>query len=202
MENPTVVTPAAEYPLTAADIRQHIKFMETAEDGLINLFIQASTDYLESWLRRAFVQRTYRYYLDGFYDRAKLNPYEMAGEIWLPRPPLVSVSSIKYTDADGDEQTVSADDYIYDIYHEPGRVKPAPTAAWPAVQTGAYGSVRVEYVAGYPNAAAVPERYKQVLRWIVTKWFRNREGVAPVVLHEVPDSVSDFVEQLKVWRVG
>lgn len=201
-ENPTIVTPAAAKPMTAVELRSHIKLFETAEDGLIESYIAAATDYLEAWTRRTFVQCTWCYYLDGFYDRERLNPYEPAGEILLPRPPLVSVSSVKYDDADGNEQTVDAADYIYDIRHTPGRLKPAPSASWPAVESGTYGSVRIEYVAGYATAALVPERYKQVIRWMVAKWHRNREGVAPVTLHSIPDTVADFVEQLKVLRVG
>lgn len=203
MANPTVTVAAADPVMTAKEVRAQFKYLETAEDPLLEAYIAAATEYLETWLRRAFVSRTYQYSLDGFFDRDRsVNPFERGSEIVLPRPPVTSVTSIKYDDVAGDEQTVDAGDYVTDLVSEPARVKPSPTAAWPATQTGAYNTVRITYVAGYATAAAVPENFKMLIRWIVANWWRNREPVAPTDLREVPHTVVEFISQFKIWRVG
>ena len=204
MANPEVTSVPAERPLTASDVRAHFRLLETAEDGLLELYIDAAVTYAETWLRRSFVSRQYRFHLPGFHDHdeAAINPCLKNGEIWLPRPPLISVEAVKYYDEDGDDQTVDSADYQTDTVSEPGRIKPAVDASWPGVQTSKYSAVRVEYTAGYANAAAVPENFKMILRWIVALWFRNREPVAPADLREVPHTVSEFIQQFKVFRVG
>ena len=202
MANPSVTTPASGRPITVAEIREQFKYTETAEDGLLTAYIDAATAYLEGWLRRAFLVRTLTLYLDSFNRRDGLVPASGEWEIVLPMPPLVTVASVKYYDSDGVLQTVAEADYQTDTISEPGRVKPAVDCAWPGVQAGRYNAVEIQYTAGYATADAVPEVFKNLLRWIAALWFRNREPVAPADLRAVPHTVEAFVEQFKVWRIG
>lgn len=202
MANPQITTPPAPV-ITPGDVRDHVKFTETAEDGLLALFVAAGTEYVEQWLRRSFAQRSCLYRLDGFHDRArKLNVYDKTGEIFIPGPPLIAIQSIKYDDVDGNEQTLDAAEYQFDIYSEPGRLRPAPDSSWPTTEASAYNTVRIAYTAGYATLAAVPERYKQIVRWVAALWWRNREPVAPTALTDVPHTVTAFIDQFRVWRIG
>ena len=80
-------------------------------------------EYAEAITRRAYVQRTLEYTCESF------SPYEFE----LPYPPLQSITSIKYIDADGVLQTVAASVYQLDTYREPGLVKPAWLQSWPTI---------------------------------------------------------------------
>lgn len=195
MANPELVsTPSPA--LTPAEVREQFKFTETAEDGLLTLYIAAAEDFLETWLRRSFSQKTLKYYLDDF-------PRGSDSTIELPKPPLSSVSvNIDYYDADGNQQTLVKDtDFQVDHISEPGRVKPMPGTAWPATQTDRFHSVEIQYTAGWA-VASIPEVYKQMIRWLAAMWFRNREPGAPVDLREVPHTLEAFIDQLKIHRIG
>lgn len=203
MANPEITVPPVPV-VTPADVRDHVKYTETAEDGVLSLFVAAATEYVEQWLRRSFAQRTCCYRLDSFTGDAarKLNIFDRSAEILIPRPPLIAIATVRYDDVDGDEQTVDAADYQYDVYSEPGRLRPAVDASWPATEVGVFNTVRITYTAGYETLATVPERYKQIVRWVAALWWRNREPVAPTKLTDVPHTVTDFIDQFRVWRIG
>jgi uncharacterized phiE125 gp8 family phage protein len=200
--NPEIVIPPGDPPITAAEVRDQFKYTESAEDGLLTLFITAAVGYLEPWLRRSFIQRSYRLRLDSFRPEHAIIPAldSWGREILLPGPPLIAVSAILYDDTAGVEQTFAPASYQVDAYNEPGRIKPTPGESWPSTYAGGYNAVRIEYTAGYAAVADVPEVYKQMLRWITAIWFRNREGVAPTNLTDVPHTVAAFVESFKMYR--
>jgi hypothetical protein len=77
----------------------------------------------------------------------------------LPRPPLVSVTSLKYLDSDGTETTYDAANYIVSGVGREGRITLKSTATWPTV--GDYPEpLRIRYVAGY---VTVPEPIVQAV---------------------------------------
>lgn len=194
MANPELVsTPSPA--ITPAEVREQFKVTESAEDGLLALYIQGAEDYLEKWLRMTLAQKTWKYYLDEFPTKSAV--------IELPKPPLADVSvSINYYDTDGVSQTLVKDtDFQVDAISEPGRVKPMPGLSWPATELDRFHAVDIQYMAGWLTAN-IPEQYKQLLRWITATWFRNREPNAPVDLRSVPHTVEDFVGQLMVHRIG
>ena len=75
--------------------------------------------------------------------------------IRLEGSPLISVSAIKYLDADGAEQTITASEYVVSQATQPGRVEPAYGESWPTTREHPE-AVRIEYSLGYGSAAAVP----------------------------------------------
>lgn len=197
-----VTTAATAAPITVAEVKQQFKYTETAEDGLLTLYINAAVDYLENWLRRAFVTRTLMLRLDSFAieDRA-IPPVTRESEILLPFAPVSAIDSFVYDDVDGIETDFSS--HIQsDLYAEPARIWPAAGESWPATEVDCVNTVRIGYDAGYASAAVVPEQYKQLLRWMVALWWRNREPAAGIELREVPHTVRDFVEQLKLSRIS
>lgn len=202
MANLTVTSAPAEPAITPAEVREQFRFVDSAEDGLLTAYIEAATGYLEDWLRRAFVRRTYMLRLDSFALADRIITPCGDAEILLPYPPLSQVNSVVYDDADGVEQTFAAASYQVDVYSEPGRLSPVPGESWPTTQSGAYNAVRISFDTGHASAAAVPQQYKQLLRWIVGLWFRNREPVAAASLQEVPHTVEEFINQFKIWRIG
>lgn len=172
-----LVTPPAIEPLTLAEAKDHLRVDSTDEDSLIEPLITAARIYAETFTRRAFITRTYDLFLDGF-------PAET--EICLPRPPLQSVTYLKYTDLGGNLVTISSGDYIVDTASQPGRLSLQYLKFWPTYQQIA-NSVRLRFVAGYGNAAAdLPRSLQQAMLLIIGHWYENRETVAPGALAEVP----------------
>lgn len=187
--------------VTPKDVREQFKSTETAEDGLLTVYIVAATEYLEAWLRRAFMVRTLKLHLPSFSRFHQAHPGDLPGEIRLPFAPLASIESVDYTDEAGDPQEVSSDDYQFNVYSEPGTIRPVSPAVWPTSKADTYNAASIEYTAGYATADDVPERYKMLVRWVTSLWFRNREPLAPVDLKNVPHMLEDFIDQWKIYRV-
>lgn len=139
-----VITAPAVEPVSLVQARRwcRVDDDDTSQDLVISMLITAAREYAETLTRRAFVERTLELTLKSF-----------AGEIELPRAPLIAVDSVKYYDIHGDLQTLSAATYEVDTYGEPGTLRPISTASWPSV-ADVYNAVQIRYRAGYAEAGA------------------------------------------------
>lgn len=144
-----IQTPPAIEPVTLAEAKAHLRVGDMADDALITTLITAARQVAEQWLGRALISQTLRYLCDAEPATSTLQ---------LPRPPLVSVSSIKtYDDADN-ANLMPATLYT----SEPGgRVALRQGALWPQPNRVMNG-FEVVYVAGYGTSASdVPMPIRQ-----------------------------------------
>ena len=101
-------------------------------------------------------------------------------------------------DPDGVEQTMPTDDYRIDCGCEPGLVRPAYDVVWPSTRTDA-NVVTIQFVAGYGNPAACPERAKHLAKLLLGHWYENREAVLTGAMSRpIEYAVSSLVRQLAV----
>jgi uncharacterized phiE125 gp8 family phage protein len=142
-----LITPPTESVMSRAECKTMLGITGTDQDDLIDAALSAATSSLDAatggWLNRALRPQTWELRLPEF-------PY-CDEEIKLPFPPLTSVTSIKYDDASGTEQTlVAGTDYIVigTSGNSFGSVLPAYGKSWPSARYIS-GSVRVRYVCGY-----------------------------------------------------
>ena len=162
-----ITAPAAE-PVSTSEAKAHLRVDTTADDTYIGTLITVARQNVESHLRRSLITQTWEVVLDAF----------PAGVIRLPKPPLASVTSIKYTDDEGNESTYSSDNYVVDSDTEPGRVVLKSGQTWPAVTLAAANGVRVRYVAGYGAAGSnVPQAIRQAILLVIGSLYENREDV-------------------------
>jgi uncharacterized phiE125 gp8 family phage protein len=146
-----------EPTLEVAFVRdQHLKLPSgNDEDAYIERLIRTSERMARRQTRRALAVQTFRITLTGFPEHVR-----------LPYPPLLSVDSVAYVDADGADQTVLAADYA--VYAPQGdlapygTLEPAYGGAWPAPRAQP-NAVVITYQAGYldqtvsPAEPAIPE---------------------------------------------
>lgn len=176
----TVVTGPTEEPLTATEAKLHLRVTATSEDELILRCVKAAREHAEKVDGRAYLATTFALRLDAF-------PGD-DGDIFLPRPPLRSISSIVYIDSTGATATLSATGYTTDIYSEPGRVRPSYSSSWPSTRDEP-NAVTITYIAGTATTAVnVPATRKVAMLFLVGHWYANRESV-------VVGTISGEVEQ-------
>lgn len=171
-------TPATADPVTVAEAKAHLRVGFSEDDTLIEGLIASATAEAQTITRRQLVTATWKLLLRDF----------PAGDepIRVPLPPLQSVSSVKYFDTNGTEQTIASANYIVDIASEPGRIALAPDKTWPGVQDR-INAVTVEFIAGYGDPSAVPERIKTAIKQLVGHWYENREAATlGIEAKEVP----------------
>lgn len=160
-----IKTAPTEEPVTLDEARAHLVVDIAEDDTLIGSLITAARQMAESFTGRAFVSRTLQLYFDHF--PANEN-------IYLPFPPVVSVTSVTYTDTNGDSQTFSASLYDTDLKGQPGRVQVKDL--WPSTDH-VPNAVCVEYVAGYGSATDVPQAVKQAMLLIIGDLYEHRESI-------------------------
>jgi uncharacterized phiE125 gp8 family phage protein len=174
--------------VTAAEFKTHARIYHTQDDAYIATLILSATQVIEAETRRALINRSFAYQLEGF-------PAD--GEIILPRSPLSSVTSVTYTDTAGATQTLSAS--LYHVYsvNGVGRVVLKSTESWPAtVGTGAL-DVTVNFVAGYgATAASVPVALDHAVLLQATHMYENRTSVnIGNIVTEIPMTVQRLIVQ-------
>lgn len=155
-----LITAPTDDVLTRDACKAALGITTAGQDAVIDAAIAAAVDLLDpstgGWLGRALRPQTWELRLPDF---PLCNE-----EIRLPYPVLTSVTSIKYDDAEGTEQTlVAGTDYVVlgangFTY---GSVAPAYNKNWPSARRTPE-SVRIRYVCGYPvetdDTPSVPDK--------------------------------------------
>lgn len=161
-------TAPAATPVTLAEAKAHVRYAASDSDDLITALIQAATTHLEGRngiLGRALITQTWEWRVDYF-----------PACLEVPLPPLQSVTSVKYLDDNGVEQTLDPSAYVVEAHHRNGRIRPVYNTIWPTTRPES-GAVRIVFVAGYGDAAAVPQPIKHAILLLVGHWWFNREAV-------------------------
>jgi uncharacterized phiE125 gp8 family phage protein len=180
-----VITPATQQ-IPTADLRLQSRAdpADTTEDALFVGWLAAAVKLAEQATQRSIGTQTLELALDAF---------PTACPISLPNGPVTSITSIKYIDTAGVEQTLSAALYALDDYGLQARAVLAYGAAWPATQEVA-NAVKVRYVAGDLDPAV-----KTALFLAVAHFYENREASTDLDLKELPLGARQLLGTVKVW---
>jgi len=170
------VEPEAE-PLSLAEVKDHLRVSGIHDDGLISGLIAAARQMAESHTGRPLINQTWKVYLDKF---------PANGVIEL-KPSVVSITSIKYTDTDGAEQTLAASEYELDTSRTVNLIRLAYDKSWPSTLSHPQ-SVYCEFVAGYgADNKAVPQAIKQGMLLVIGHLYEFREdAIAGTIIARVP----------------
>lgn len=183
----TVVTEPAVEPLTHQEAKLHLRYPYGDQDLLIISLIKAARMYCENATGKALITQTLRYTTDCFPG------YDQGYEFRLPKPPLQTVTNIQYTDTNGATQTVDPTTYVVDATPQVGRIALAWGETWPTDAIEQVASVKVNYVAGYGLAAAVPDTIKSAMKLLIGHWFDQREAASAINFSEVPMAVGSLL---------
>jgi len=181
-------TAAGLEPVTAADVKLYARVAHSVEDDLIDSWIAAAVKLAQDYQHRAYIEQTWKLTYDGFPPSC----------ILVPRPPLISVESIKYYDSDDAETVFSADNYFVDKNSEVGRISLNYGEQWPTVTLRPINAFIIDFTAGYGDAAAdVPDSVKNAIYIYCTHMYENREaenGTIPTEFYDLlrPDRMAVY----------
>lgn len=188
-----LITPPATEPIALSDMMNFSRIDVDADVITMQAMITTAREEAEKITRRQLITATWEYRLDHFpggcfigsgpnnffdYSKKLIPGRGQSDAIYLPMPPLQSVTSVKYLDYANVEQTLVEDtDYLVDTYSEPARITPRYGMVWP-VTYPVVGAVRIRFVAGYGNNDTdVPQSIRNWISAMAGTLYENRETV-------------------------
>lgn len=168
MYRPVLVTAPTIKPVTRTEVKDALDIGYTEKDTQIDGLIAAATSYLDGWtgvLGRALCEQTWRQDFDSLSPRC----------MRLPLFPVISITSVKYKDTTGTEQTISSSNYTLQTDDLGSYVQFLSTYSSPSLWTE-LPRASVTYKAGYADngsASTVPEAIKQAIYLMTRQWFDN-----------------------------
>jgi uncharacterized phiE125 gp8 family phage protein len=147
--------------VSTVDAKTYLVVEHDDHDTLIDECVTAATERVETLTRLQLITATRTLTLDRFPD----------DWIRVPRPPLQSVTHVKYIDGTGVQQTWSSALYVVDVNSKPGRICPIPNEPWPTIEAGRREAVEVEYKCGFGDAAT------DVESWLLIELKRIAQGL-------------------------
>ncbi|RWO20666.1 head-tail connector protein [Mesorhizobium sp.] len=193
-----LVTPPATPVVSLAEIKRHVRVENSDDDSYLESLVSAATgmvDGADGWLGRALITQTWDYALDLF-------PCQRSGSIAvlpIPLAPLVSVTSVAYTAADGTDTPLATFRTFNATSSQPAYIVPAIDETWPLTKCEPE-SVRIRFVAGYGAAGAVPAGIKHAIMLIAGHWYENREDVGDRALAKMPMASEALLMPYRNWR--
>jgi uncharacterized phiE125 gp8 family phage protein len=187
-----LITPPATEPITLAEAKEVCRVDGTEEDLLLQALISAAREQCEHILGRSLMPQTWEAVLDEFPANAN---------IALFHGPVASIESVKYISAaTANEATVPDTDYYLDADNLPAFVLPAYEKEWPQPLPTA-NAVRVRYVAGYADSAAVPANIKAWIKIAVATLYKHREAVIEGTTTELPKGFyGGLLDRYRAWQ--
>lgn len=179
-------------PVTLAEVRTQLKIEDDTEDTHLTLLMKAAREWAEDFLGRSIITQTWT---------AKFHGWSTDRVLALPRPPIATVTSVKYYNSAGTEVTLTVTtDYLLDV--QAGEITLTEAFGFPALSPDRADPITIVYTAGYGAAAAVPSRIKQAILLAIANWYENRVPVVSgTIVSSVPMSCEYLLKQLRVRPV-
>jgi uncharacterized phiE125 gp8 family phage protein len=187
----TTVRPTAE-PITLAEARAHCRVdvagspATSPDDATLQAAIAAARDFVEQYTGRSLMTQSRRALF------ATLPP--SCVPLQVPRGPVIDVQSLTIDGEPFTDFTLLRDDRVAFL---------VPTTAWPCVPFKA-GRVALDYRAGYvagsPEAPAVPAAVRQALLLLVEHFHRNR-GAVDVPMAALELGVESLLSGFADWSL-
>lgn len=133
------------------EVKAWLKIDGTDEDTLLTSLIASATAECEAYSGLSFITRSRVVKISSFSGK----------DVILPYGPVTALTSIAYADPDDAPQTIDSADYTLDTASGLSIVR--VTESWPYTNE-ILNNVVITYVAGYANAAAVPEVIKKGIK--------------------------------------
>lgn len=157
-----LITPPKREPIDLADLREHLRISDTAEDRTLQRLIRTVRSRCERATRRALITQTWDLYLDqwptwdGYHGGRRYEPVTTnlpaGGYVEFPKAPLQSVTDVHYVDMQGNSNVWDPTNYDVDTpagdYCRRGRLALGWVKIWPVIRP-TMNAVRMRFVAGY-----------------------------------------------------
>lgn len=190
--NLTLVTAPALSPVTLTEAKSYLRVDADDDDARIEQLIRAVTRKAEEFTRRAFLTQTW----ELSFDSAPPNRIE------IPRPPLLSIVSIKSYDEAGTEAVFDLNNIWVDKRSTPGRIALKEGVEWPT-ELRPIDSIVIQFIAGYGTKPEnVDDGIREgILRGVATLYAAREDAIIGTVAAKLPEGARELLRPYKVFRL-
>lgn len=189
----TLDTPPVAPLLTTVEAKAHLRMDLADEDSLIDAYVAAINEMLDAEygeLGRALVNQTWKMTLAEF---------PASGEFGLRFPPVQSITSITYYDADNVQQTLAGSEYSLIAKPDHAYIYRPDGVSWPSTYVRP-DAVEVTYACGYGALGSdVPDGILQAARLLLGSWEMNRAGVSDRNISALPLGIRALLNKYRVY---
>lgn len=187
-----LINVASSEPITLPQLKAQCRVDTSDDDAVLTLAIAAARAKAENYTGTAIISQVWDQTLDAFPE----------AEIELLKPPVTSINSVTYVDADGATQTLANGAYSLDNATFPGWLLPAYGTDWPETRDQA-NAVTIRYTTGYADTAAVPGDMRAWLLMTAAFIYAQREVmVLGGKVAEIPSRFCDsLLDPYRVFKV-
>lgn len=171
----------AQAPVSLDEARDHCIIEDHDQDASLARKLKSSIAHAERVLGRNLGPVTVLH---------KLSNWPQNGFIYAPTAPIRAITSVKYLDTNGVEQTITSTNYAL-IQQVTPIVRPISTYSWPSLYE-ASDAVRIEWAAGWATAAAVPMDIKEGVLKLLSEFNWNREDTIAGMGTSAPNGPSSL----------
>ena len=186
----SVKTPPVLTSITRDLVKANKRITHAAEDDLIDFWVKAADAYIEKKCNIALMEQT-----------LVLKITRVLPVISLPRPPLVSITHLKYTKTDQSEVTVAPVDYIQTSNNM------LVVIEIPEITSETSGTMEIEYIAGRESQDDVPADIGQAALLLASHYVTSREAayLDPRLMHvekRISFGVDALLEQNRIPNIN
>jgi uncharacterized phiE125 gp8 family phage protein len=180
-----VTTAPASLPVTVEEFKTYARIDIDDDDDLCTALLTAATDITQAETQRSLITRT----LTAHYKYWSVL-------LELPYPPVASVTSVGYLDADDTLTTIDASNYYTILSGPPNLIQFKDTYSFPTLSDRVV-PIRVVFVTG-TAAGSVPPQAKQAIKYLAKHFYDLREAVALAQMPAVvPRTFRSLVDSIR-----
>lgn len=158
---PEAMPEFVDYPLTLAQLKQHLGITTSSEDSRLQNLIKAAYYFCEKTTNRSFLKQEWELHLPHFNSCIK-----------LPKSPVIEINSIKYLNDAGGETTLDPATYfVYKPTYSPTFIE--PVSYFPVSNWTRKDAVRINYTVGYSTQ---PPELLAAMQMLCGSFNENREA--------------------------
>lgn len=220
-----LITQPSSEPLTLQQAKDHLRYEESRDDGLIEELIVAARQYLEQVCWRGLMSQVWELTAAGFRGEDRLElpnrgvvesgyPFGVGGIFpgysgnfrFLPYlelkmgnlDELSPIEAFLYVDENGVTQTLATSVYDVDFASVPGRILLKYGQQYPNTRSQ-WNAVTLQYRVGWRTAAEVPAPIKHAMKLLISDMYERR---SPTVLDEKLTTVSRLIQPYRLNSIG
>ncbi len=188
-----LITAPVKEPVSLDDIRGQLAIADDLSDEVITRRIVEARQWAELFCQRSFITQTWDRFLDCWPDNEIIE---------LARGPVQSVTSIKYVDTSGIEQTILSTEYKISLADLITRIAPAYKKTWPTARAQ-MDSIAVRYVAGFgSDGSTVPGPIREAIMLTVGHWTEHQPAIeSGVRITRIPYAVEHLLHAYRVTPI-